>query len=287
MAFFQSTDGTQLHEEVWLPQNGQAQALVVIVHGYGEHIGRYEQTARELTRAGLRVHGYDQRGHGQSGGVRGFCRRFDEFLTDLGQILHRARAAGDLPLFQLGPSFGGLVAAHYALGHASELRGLILTSPFFGLALKVPPAKIFAGKIASRLVPTLALPSGLKGSDVSRDPEVGAAYDRDPLNNKNATARWFTETSAAQDSLFARASELRLPTLVMQGEADRIADARRTQAVFERIGSADKTFHMLTGQFHEVLNELPADRQKTLADIISWIAAHQRDSRQKLQESRA
>jgi alpha-beta hydrolase superfamily lysophospholipase len=272
MTFFQSRDGTQLHERIW-PAEGAARAAVLIVHGYGEHIARYDETARALAHAGFAVRGIDLRGHGQSGGVRGFCRRFDEYLDDVD--VAAARAQGDAPsLFLLGHSFGALVGAHYAIRSPSALAGLVLTSPFFKLALAVPPLKVLAGRIASRLVPTLALPSGLKGADVSRDPEIAAAYDVDPLNNKNATARWFTEAAAAQESLVADAVKLTLPTLLIAGEADRIAAASQARVIFERLGASDKTLRMLPGQYHEVLNEPLADRQKTVAEIVAWLTTH-------------
>jgi lysophospholipase len=196
MSFFQSRDGTQLHEETW-PATGKPTAAVVIIHGYGEHIGRYDETGRALAAAGFSVRGRDLRGHGQSGGVRGFCNRFDEYLDDVDAIVTRARAEG-LPVFILAHSFGALVAPHYVLRHPTNVAGLVLTSPFWKLALAVPPLKVLAGKIASTVYPKLALPAGLKGADVARDPEIAAKYDVDPLNNKNATARWFTESSAAR-----------------------------------------------------------------------------------------
>jgi len=272
MSFFQSRDGTQLHERVW-PAEGKAQATVVIVHGYGEHIGRYDETARKLAEAGFNVRGLDLRGHGQSGGVRGFCRHFDEYLEDVDAAVARARPEG-LPVYLLGHSFGGLIAPHYAMRHGDGLSGLLLTSPFWKLALAVPAAKVWAGKVASRLLPKLSLPSGLRGTDVSRDPEIAAAYDRDPLNNRNATARWFTEAAAAQETLLVRAPQLTLPLLLIAGEADRVAAAPQARVVFERIGSQDKTLHMLPGQYHEVLNEPRADRDKTVAEIVVWLRAH-------------
>jgi alpha-beta hydrolase superfamily lysophospholipase len=275
MSFFQSRDGTQLHERVWPPEQGagNARAVVVIAHGYGEHIGRYDETARDLARGGFSVRGFDFRGHGQSGGARGHCSHFDEYIDDLEGEVTRARGE-NLPVFLLGHSFGALVGTYYALRFAETLAGVVLTSPFFKLALAVPAAKVMAGKIASRVFPKLALPSGLKGSDVSRDPEVAKAYDADPLNNKNATARWFTETMAAQSSLLERASKLELPVLLVAGAADKIADANQAQVVFDRFGSTDKTLRLLAGQYHEVLNELPQDRRQTLALIVDWLGNH-------------
>lgn len=280
MSFFQSRDGTQLHERAW-PAQGQPRAVVVIVHGYGEHIGRYDATALALGAAGFTVRGFDLRGHGQSGGTRGFCRRFGEYLEDLDAEIVRARGES-LPLFLLGHSFGGLIAAHWALAHPSELTGLVLTSPFFGLALAVPGAKVLAGKIASKIYPSLALPTGLKGADVSRDPEIQALYESDPLNNKNATARWFTETAAAQAELEQRAGEIKLPVLLIAGGADPVASTAQARRVFERLGAADKRLNVLDGQRHEVLNELLADRTRTVGEIAEWLQAHARADDGKL-----
>jgi alpha-beta hydrolase superfamily lysophospholipase len=176
-------------------------------------------------------------------------------------------------VFILAHSFGALVAPHYVLKY-DGIAGLVLTSPYWNLAMAVPPAKVLAGKIASRIAPKLALPSGLKGQDVTRDPEIAAIYDKDPLNNKSATARWFTEASTAQEELVARAGDLTLPILLIAGEADRIAAAPQARVVFDRLGSRDKTLRMLTGQFHEVLNEPPADREKTVAEIVEWLRTH-------------
>lgn len=277
---FQSRDGTQLHERVW-PAQGTPRATVVIVHGYGEHIGRYDETARALAAAGMVVHGIDLRGHGQSGGTRGHCERFDEFLDDVDGEVARARGDG-LPLFLLGHSFGGLIAAHYAIRHPDAVAGLVLTSPYWKLAMPQPAVKLWAGRLISKVAPTLAMPMGLKGSDVSRDPDIQAAYDVDPLNNKKATVRWFTEAEAAQALLWERAGELRVPLLLIVGAADKVASAPHAEALFERIGASasadatkvDKTLRMLAGQYHEVLNEPPADRQKTVAEIVEWLRAH-------------
>jgi alpha-beta hydrolase superfamily lysophospholipase len=272
MSFFQSRDGTQLHERIW-PADGNARAVVVIAHGYGEHIARYDETARGLCRGGFTVRGIDFRGHGQSGGTRGHCSRFDEYIDDLEGEITRARGEG-LPVFLLAHSFGALVGAHYAPRLGDTIVGMVMTSPFFKLALPVSPLKLWAAKIASRIAPKLQLPSGLKGADVSRDPEIIRIYDSDPLNNKNATARWATEALAAQESLVEKADKIQLPVLVVAGAADRIADANQAQVVFDRLGSTDKTLRLLAGQFHEVLNELPDDRQKTVALIVEWLGNH-------------
>src|SRR5260370_23073346 len=143
MSFFQSRDGTQLHERVW-PAVGNARAVVVIAHGYGEHIARYDQTATDLARGGFSVRGIDFRGHGQSGGTRGHCARFDEYIDDLEGEITRARGEG-LPVFLLGHSFGALVGSHYALRFPETLAGLGLASTFFKLAPAVAAAEVPPG----------------------------------------------------------------------------------------------------------------------------------------------
>ncbi|HZS39889.1 MAG TPA: alpha/beta hydrolase [Polyangia bacterium] len=271
MTTFAAADGTSLHEMTWTP-SGKPRGAVVLLHGYGEHIARYDETARALSAAGWAVRGADLRGHGESAGRRGFVRRFDEYLDDAALLIGRARETAG-PLFLLGHSFGGLIATHVALQKKAALDGLILSSPFFRLALAVPAVKIFAGKLFSSLIPTLALPAGLKGADVTRDPELAALYDRDPLNNKNATARWFTETQTAQEQALARASELTLPCLVMHGGGDKVADPRATEELFAGISSKDKTLKIYEGQYHEIFNEPAADRVKTFADVVAWLDA--------------
>jgi len=274
MSALTSKDGIALYEKVW-PSPEAPKGTVLIVHGYGEHITRYDHVAVALGAAGWAARGYDQRGHGQSGGLRGHCTRFSDYLDDLSLVLARARQSlPDKPLFILGHSFGALVSTRYAFDKGAELDGLVVTSPYWKLKLDVPKIKIVAGKLMSAIYPTLGLPSGLKGADVSHDPEMIALYDRDPLNNKNATARWFTESTAAQEEVAARAGDLKIPCLVMHGGGDKIADPAQTELVFARIGSADKQLKIYPGQYHEILNEVAADRAKTIADVVAWLTSH-------------
>jgi alpha-beta hydrolase superfamily lysophospholipase len=273
MPNFASSDGVSLYEKVW-PASAP-KAVAILVHGYGEHIERYAHVAAALNAAGFHARGYDQRGHGQSGGTRGFCMHFSEYLDDLKLVIARAtKEWPGLPVFLVAHSFGGLVSCKYLLRDASGITGLVLSSPYFKLKLEVPAIKVMAGKIMSKIIPKLSLPSGLKGADVSRDPDIASLYDRDPLNNKNATARWFTETSSAQEEVAARASEIKLPALVMHGAADKIADPAQTDSIFRKLGSADKQLKMYEGQFHEIFNEPAEDRKKTLNDVTEWLTAH-------------
>ena len=181
----------------------QARGTIVVVHGYCEHRGRYRHVAAHLNRHGYHVLVGDLRGHGESGGPRAFVRRFADYLADVQAFLAAAAelSRGSVPARKpilLGHSMGGLVGLQFALNHPEALHALALSSPFLGLKIVVPGWKRTLGLVASVLSPTLRLPSGLSAAELSHDPEVGRLYDADPLVTHEATARWFTETTAAQ-----------------------------------------------------------------------------------------
>ncbi len=177
-----------------------------------------------------------------------------------------------IPAFLFGHSFGGLVAATSALDDPSSWRGLVLSGPYFRLALEVPRMKVAVGRLASRFWPTLALPTGLKGVDVTSDAARARAYEEDPLVFDKATARWFTEALAAQQAVLERANALTMPLYVVVGTADRVANGSAARTFFDRVASVDKTWDAREGLFHEVLNE-PGWR--AIADkIADWILAH-------------
>jgi len=248
-------------------------AMLGILHGYADHGARYRHVMGALAEHGIGSVAIDMRGHGRALGTRGFCERFDEFLDDARELRRLVEdRSGAAPMFLFGHSFGGLVAASSVLESPGSIRGLVLSAPFFGLALAVPKVKIAAGKVASRVYPRLGLPTGLHGKDMTHDPEKARAYDDDPLVFKNATARWFTETVAAQQRALANAPRLAMPLFMAFGTADPVASFATGKAFFVAAGSEDKTFDARDGLFHEVLNE---PSWKDLAETIArWILAH-------------
>jgi alpha-beta hydrolase superfamily lysophospholipase len=252
---------------------GAVRATVGIVPGYADHAGRYAHVQEAWADAGLASVAIDLRGHGRAAGERGYCDRFGEFLDDAGELARVVRAeANGGPCFLFGHSFGGLVAALSAIQTPSPWRGLVLSAPFFGLALDVPRPKVLLGRIASRLVPGLGIPSGLAGKDLTHDAARADGYDRDPLVFKKATARWFTEAQRAQAEVMARAGELRLPLYETFGEKDPVAKNSVGRAFFDRVASTDKTWNERKGAFHEVLNE--PDWRELATSIAEWVLAH-------------
>jgi alpha-beta hydrolase superfamily lysophospholipase len=248
-------------------------AVVGVLHGYADHAARYSHVMDRWAERGIASVAIDMRGHGRATGLRGYCARFDEFLDDAAELTRlvadRARGA---PAFLFGHSFGGLVASLSALDSPSDWRGLILSSPYFGLAMQAPPAKVLAGRIASRILPKLSLPSGLSGKDVTHDPVRARAYDEDPLVFPIVRARWFVEATKAQARAQSRARDLSMPLYVMPGGADPIAKTSEAKRFFNAAGSKDKTYDELPGLLHEVLNE---PEWPTLTDrLADWILKH-------------
>lgn len=266
-----SSPGPALYYASAMPPGG-AKAMLAMIHGYADHGARYAHVMGALAEHGIGSVIIDLRGHGRAGGTRGYCGRFGEMLDDARELrrLVEERAKG-IPMFLFGHSFGGLVATMSALEHSASWRGLVLSAPFFGLAMDVPRLKIVAGRIASRIVPKLALPTGLAGKDMTHDQAKARDYDSDPLVFKNATARWFTETSTAQERVLAEAGRLTLPLYITFGTADRVASITAAKKVFDAAGSADKTWDPREGLFHEVLNE--PSWKDIVEPIARWILA--------------
>lgn len=270
--FVESRDGTQLYS-TWLDQP-DAKAKILVVHGFGEHCGRYEHVMRRLHACGYDVCAFDYRGHGRSQGRRSFIIRFAKYLDDLDAFIRFAmsRGAANSKVYLLGHSLGGLIVSSYVLEQPEGIDGIILSSPFLGFKVKVNPAKALLAKVMSGAWPTLALPTELPSSDLSTDEAVGLAYDADPLVNKVATTRWFTETVDQQEMLVRDANRITVPTLLLQAGDDRIADADVAQNFLAVIGAADKELRWYDGMFHEIFNEVRKD--EVFNDLEAWLQKH-------------
>ena len=268
-----AADGLRLARRSWLPAREPVAALAV-VHGYGEHSGRYAELAGVLAVAGYAVHAYDLRGHGRSGGRRGHVGRFSEYLDDTGLFLAAVR--GDepgRPVVLLGHSLGGLITASYVQQRPTgDLTGLALSSPFLRLTVPVSAFKVAAARVLSVVAPTVDVGNPLDAAALSHDQAVVDLYRTDPLNHHDATARWGAEVLAAQRAALAAAPSISLPLIVQYGGADAVADPAAGRELFARAASADKTVYCYPGYYHEIFNE--TGRAEVLADLASWLDAH-------------
>ncbi len=269
--FFNAPDGIRLFFRRWFVDNPKG--LLALVHGFAEHSGRYKALADEICKTGWSVAAFDYRGHGQSGGRRAHIDSFKGYLDDLESFLSEIAKAGygEKPVL-LGHSLGGLIAARYCERNADSLSGMVLSSPFFDMAFKVPALKAVAGKLLSGILPTLSLKTGLDPSILSHDQEVCEHYAADPLVSDIASARWFTEVLQAQADSFREVTHIKLPLLVMQAGDDRLASSEATRHFFEAAQSEDKNFLLYEDYFHEIFNEV--GRARVVADLIAWLGQH-------------
>lgn len=256
----------------WLPR-GEPKAKVVLVHGLGEHSGRYRHVAERLVAAGCAVFAADHRGHGHSQGARAFVDRFRHLVADLDQVVdHARRASRPRPLFLLGHSMGGAVALSYAIKHPQKLDGLILSGAAVSLD-GAPPLIKPLSKLLSRIAPRLGM-FAIDPAAISRNPDVVADYARDPLNcHGKVPARTLAEIVGFVEWLPAVLPALKLPLLVMHGGDDRLAGPAGGEMVVQRAGSSDKTFRRYEGLYHEIFNELPDGQEQVLGDLVEWVNA--------------
>jgi alpha-beta hydrolase superfamily lysophospholipase len=255
-------DGLQQLRRRWQPPEPPV-AAVLLIHGIGEHSGRYDHVGRWLADAGYDVVAIDQRGFGQSGGRRAFVDSFDRFLDDVEDQLTQVRTLG-VPVVLFGHSMGGLVCADYATSGRPQPDVLVLSGPALGAS--VPLLRRLAAPILSRVAPTLPIASKIDGSVLSRDPAVGAAYEADPDNVKVVTARLGAELLARGPQVVARLDRLSVPTLVLHGGDDRLVP---TDVSAPLAGRPGVTREVLQGLRHEILNE--PEHPQVLLRIVEWI----------------
>lgn len=254
------------------PPHGHPRARVVVVHGYGEHCGRYEGLAAALTTAGFHVHVYDQRGHGNSPGERGVVGSIDELAEDLGRFLDFcARQQPVVPLFLLGQSLGGLVLVHALARSPLSFSGAIFCSPFLAVPSRIPRWKHRLAPLLGRFLPELPV-DRVNPADISRIPEVVAAFQADPLvYHGPVRARTGAAIARALDALPALLPKLELPLLILHGTRDAIAPFAGSELLQERAASPDRTFRAIVGGYHELLQDL--DRDDVIGYIVEWIEA--------------
>ncbi|HZG76798.1 MAG TPA: alpha/beta hydrolase [Paenibacillus sp.] len=245
---------------------------VALVHGQGEHCGRYEHVAAALNRAGYSVYSGDLPGHGRSGGLRGHIDRFDDYVNIVTAWMEEARRRGpDAPMFLLGHSVGGLIAARLLQTSpiAAALSGAVLTSPAFRVRYPIPAWKEALGLRLDRVLPRLRMPSGLDKQRVTRNEDVARRTASDPLMTYVASVRFYNELLRAQAAALAEAHRVTLPLLLLHGGADEVIAPEPSLLFGERVASADKDVRLLPGLHHEVLNE--PERDDVLRDIVGWL----------------
>ena len=263
---------SHLFQQTWLPDD-EPRAALLLIHGLGEHSTRYEHVAKHCTQRGFAVYALDHYGHGKSDGHPGHVQKFSVYLDGVTALLDKIKQEQPgKPIFLVGHSMGGLIATTYLLDHQATIAGCVLSGP----ALKsdaAPPAIVLAfNRLLSVLVPTAPVIQ-LDASAVSRDPEVVRTYLNDPLVfHGKYSSRLVSEMRATMQRTLARADEIRLPLILLHGEADALASSSGSREMFENAGSEDKTLKVYPGLYHEVFNE--PEQDQVLADMSDWLEAH-------------
>lgn len=251
----------------------QARAALLVVHGLGEHGGRYRDFAEMMGTAGVSTFVLDQRGHGLSEGRRGHVTSFDVLLQDLDRFRREVSGFIDarLPLFLLGHSMGGLVALRYLEEYDTPVRGAIILAPWLGTAVDVPRWKATMASALTRVLPSMPFRNGIDPDALCRDPVVVRAYREDPLVHDRITPRLFTQASAAMGDVLRRSDRIRTPLLFLLPGADRVVDTQRTLAFARSLAAPDVSIRVYPGHYHELLNE--PDRAATVRELRDWLIA--------------
>jgi len=265
---FKTFDGLSLFAQSWQPKN-QTKAVVCLVHGMGEHSGRYSHVADQITQAGYSLIAFDLRGHGQSEGPRGHTPSYEALLQDISSLLEVAnKKFPQLPSFLYGHSLGGNLVLNYVLRRQSHLKGVIATDPWFRLAFEPPRFKIILAQITNYIWPSFSQKNGLDTKVLSRDPEVVRAYENDQLVHDHISARMFIGVYQAGQWALKHASEFPLPLLLMHGGEDKIISVEASREFANRI-TKKCIFKIWNSLYHEIHNE--PEKEKVFKFLIDWL----------------
>jgi alpha-beta hydrolase superfamily lysophospholipase len=265
---FKSSDGLNLFARGWSPK-GKPKAVIALIHGIGEHTGRYTHVGTALAEKGYSLLGFDLRGHGRSDGPRGHTPSYHALLDDITVFFEQIEGRYPaLPRFLYGHSMGGNLVLNYALRRKSTLHGVIATSPWLKLAFEPPATKVMLGRLMNRIAPGFTMASELDTKALSRDAVVVTAYENDPLVHDRISARLFV--SMYENGLWAleNATEFPLPLLLMQGSADRLDSLDATKEFAANAGGK-VTLKIWEGWFHEIHNE--PEKAEVFLAMLDWL----------------
>jgi alpha-beta hydrolase superfamily lysophospholipase len=265
---WQDKSGIKLHLQAWEP-DARPKAVVGMLHGLGEHVARHIFEAQALVKSGFAAMGFDLRGHGRSGGRRGHTPSYETLLDDVGTLLDQiADRYPRRPVFLYGHSLGGALAMNYAMRRPSRIRGVIASSPLLIAAVKPPPLKAALARILEPILPTYTDHWAAESKSLARDPEVGKAYERDPLVHDLITSRMYVAATEAGQWALNHAADFPLPLLLMHGTEDRLTSWEASREFARRLGKK-VTWRSWEGWYHELHNE--PERRRIVRLMTTWM----------------
>jgi alpha-beta hydrolase superfamily lysophospholipase len=265
---FKTFDGLSLFGQTWQPED-RPRAVVCLVHGMGEHSGRYGYVADRLTKAGYIIFAFDLRGHGRSEGQLGHSPSYEALINDIDFLLGEAeKHFPQLPRFLYGHSLGGNLVLNYVLSRKPEFKGVVTTGPWLRLAFEPPRFKIILAQITNYIWPSFSQKSGLDTKALSHDLEVVYAYENDPLGHDHVSARMFNGIYQAGQWALEHASEFSLPLLLMHGGDDKLTSVEASREFADKI-TKNCTLKIWDGLYHEIHNE--PEKEEVFKFLIDWL----------------
>lgn len=266
--FLHSPDGTRLAYRAW-PRPSEAAITFAVVHGHGEHSGRYQRFAEGTAGYDMATYALDLRGHGESAGRRGHVDTWSQWVDDTAAFVDLVESQTRGEVIPLGHSFGGVVMlSTVRSGKLKRARRFILSSPALRLTSEVPGWQTKAVELISAIQPKLALSNNVDPRTISRIPEQVQAYRTDPLVHNKITTRLYTEWRRAAKENFERAGDITIPFLILAGTADRLIDPAASRELHERAPQTSD-LRMLEGRYHEPFNDLGSEEVFQL--IAAWV----------------
>jgi alpha-beta hydrolase superfamily lysophospholipase len=266
---WKTKDGLGMYSKAWEP-TGKAKGVICVIHGVGEHIGRYEADGEAMAANGYIQTGFDLRGFGRSQGKRGHTPSIEVYFDDIDLFLAEvARRYPGLPYFLYGMSMGGVIVLAYTPIRQPAVSGVISTAPALHTLLREQKFKVFLAKSMGNLFPTLTVNSGIDASLLSHDPRVVELYQKDPLVHAQVTAAWGAAMLRTVNLVYENAAQFPLPLLLMHGTEDQIAYPSSSLSFYELAPKETTTLKMWQGFRHELRNE--PGRAKVFKFMIDWM----------------
>jgi alpha-beta hydrolase superfamily lysophospholipase len=268
---FTTYDSLNLFQRSWIPLN-KPKALLVILHGLGEHSARYDHFAQFMALNDYLVNSFDYRGHGKSEGQRFFVNSIDEYCLDVENFILSIRSQyPELPIFIFSHSMGGLISTTLVSQDRIKVDGLIASSAVVKISDEMSSLTIKLAGITAAIAPKMGVLGGVS-DQVCRDPEVVRSHREDPLIQGKLPAKTMAEILKAVKWLGDKMGNITIPILIMTGSADTMADSKGSKDLYQKCSSKDKTLKIWEGLYHELLNE--PEKDQVMAEVLAWTNSH-------------
>lgn len=253
----------------WLPE--LPRALVVFVHGFGDHIGRYGSFVSRLAGKNFACALYDQQGHGRSDGRRGHVERFGDWVEDLAGFVQftQMHVPSETPLFLVGASLGAVIGINFLLTHTAPVAGMVTLGAAIVPTVRIPEWKKRLARRIMRVWPTMPVDDGVRFEDLTRDAGEREALAADPLFNRKLTLGAAHEIERNLELVMAMPHRIHTPMLMLAGSDDPVCDPEGTRQFASRLSATDKHIRIYPGMVHDLLHD--AGHEVVEDDIEAWI----------------